>query len=117
MEEGDNTVPSGNVKSSVVLSFQVPKSPLVLFLKSSPGETTKESISFLAQNITDVVDGKDTSKQPSSDFEIERFPAVSTLWFVKELKLEYSVPPNNMCNLPKEGTITASNEKNKGNTE
>ena len=73
----------------------------------------KESISFLAQNVTDVVDGKDTSKQPSSDFEIERFPAVSMLWFVKELKLEYNVPPNNMRNPPEEGTIMASNEKTK----
>ena len=67
----------------------------------------------MAQNVTDVVDGKDTSKQSSSDFEIERFPAVSMLWFVKELKLEYSVPPKNMCNPPEEETITASNEKTK----
>ena len=32
VEDGDNTVPLGNVKSSVGSSFQVPSNPLVLFL-------------------------------------------------------------------------------------
>ena len=101
-----NVTPSGLKKSSSGLSFQVPRRPLVEFLKAAGRASTMDSDSFTSDIVTDIPDGKTTMIQLFCGRDNATEPFKFTLMFVSLLNSWKCFPSTNTSSPPATNTET-----------